>query len=287
VLGSVVALFIAFVVIQFQYFFGGQANINIEGYTFSEYARKGFGELVAVAFFSLLMLLSLGAITRRETDTQRKSFSILGVTLVGLVIVMLFSAFQRLGLYEFAYGFSRLRTYTHVFMIWLGLLLTAVAILEVLRRERSIGLVMVIAAIGFVVSLSVMNVDGFIVKHNIQREIDGLVDGDLTQGRASLDNQYFLDLSDDAVPALVNGFTNDALPKDTREKIGAALVCKRYDRQSDVYPWQSFQLSRVFADAAFADVNVSLNTYKLTDEEWSAQVETPGGEIFSCYPYYD
>ena len=43
VLGSVVLLFAAFVVIQFQYFFGGQANIQIEGYTFAEYARKGFG----------------------------------------------------------------------------------------------------------------------------------------------------------------------------------------------------------------------------------------------------
>jgi hypothetical protein len=64
VLGSVVLLFIAFVVIQFQYFFGGQANIHIEGYTFSEYARKGFGELVTVAFFSLLLLLGLGAISR-------------------------------------------------------------------------------------------------------------------------------------------------------------------------------------------------------------------------------
>ena len=50
VLGSVIVLFVAFVAIQLQYFFGGQANINIEGYTFSEYARKGFGELVAVAF---------------------------------------------------------------------------------------------------------------------------------------------------------------------------------------------------------------------------------------------
>ena len=30
---------------------------HIEGYTFSEYARKGFGELVAVAFFSLLCCL--------------------------------------------------------------------------------------------------------------------------------------------------------------------------------------------------------------------------------------
>ncbi len=48
VLGSVVALFASFVVIQFQYFFGGQANINIEGFTYSEYARRGFGELLAV-----------------------------------------------------------------------------------------------------------------------------------------------------------------------------------------------------------------------------------------------
>ena len=120
VLGSVVILFAVFVVIQFQYFFGGQANINIEGYTFAEYARKGFGELVAVAFFSLLLLLGLGAITRRETEAQRRTFSGLGVGLVGLVLVMLVSAFQRLMLYETAYGFSRLRAYTHVFMIWLA-----------------------------------------------------------------------------------------------------------------------------------------------------------------------
>jgi hypothetical protein len=58
VLGSVVILFLAFVIVQFQYFFGGQANISIEGYTYSEYARKGFGELVMVAFSSLLLLPS-------------------------------------------------------------------------------------------------------------------------------------------------------------------------------------------------------------------------------------
>src|SRR6185503_13629357 len=155
VLGSVVLLFIAFVVIQFQYFFGGRANIGIEGYTYSEYAVKGFGELVTVAFFSLLLLLGLGAITRRENENQRRTFSIRGGGLVGLVIVMLITAFQRLGLYEAAYGFSRLRTYTHIFMIWLGLLLVAVVIFEVLRRERLIGLGMVLASLGFVISLGI------------------------------------------------------------------------------------------------------------------------------------
>ena len=45
VLGAVVVLFALFVVIQFQYFFGGQTNIGVQGYTYSEYARRGFGEL--------------------------------------------------------------------------------------------------------------------------------------------------------------------------------------------------------------------------------------------------
>jgi FtsH-binding integral membrane protein len=119
-----VALF-AFVVVQFQYFFGGTTNIHVDGYTYAEYARRGFGELVTVAFFALLMLLTLSAITKRDTETQRRVFSGLGVTLVALLLVMLVSAFKRLGLYEEVYGFSRLRTYTHVFLIWIGLLLIA------------------------------------------------------------------------------------------------------------------------------------------------------------------
>ena len=36
---------------------------------------------------------------------------------------MLVSAFKRLLLYEMAYGFTEMRIYPHVFMIWLGLLL--------------------------------------------------------------------------------------------------------------------------------------------------------------------
>ena len=288
VLGSVVVLFLAFVVIQFQYFFGGQSNIHIEGYTFSEYARKGFGELVTVAFFSLLMLLGLGAVTRRDTEIQRRTFSALGVVLVGLVIVMLVSAFQRLVLYEEAYGFSRLRTYTHVFMIWLGLLLITVVFLEITRRERMVALAMIVASLGFIVSLNVLNVDAFIVKQNLQREIRTQNDETFAKGRADLDAQYFLDLSDDAVPVLANAFVDPSLPKDVREKTGAALACKRYDReQADrTYSWQSFHFSRYNADLAFARIDKALDVYKIKDTEWPHLVITPGGEEFPCYQYY-
>ena len=290
VLGSVVLLFIAFVVIQFQYFFGGQANINIEGYTFSEYARKGFGELVAVAFFSLLMLLGLGAITRRETESQRRVFSSLGVALVGLVIVMLISAYQRLVLYEAAYGFSRLRTYTHVFMIWLGLLLITVVILEMNRRERTVGLAMILVALGFVISINLLNVDAFIVKQNVQRELRGSNDKAFSQNRADLDAQYFLELSDDAIPALVSAYQSKSLPVPVKAKIGASLACFRYHRGqvAPESPWQSFHFSRYYADHAFTEVKKDLDAYKIVDKDWPVKVQTPGGEEFSCYQnYYD
>ena len=289
VLGSVVLLFVTFVVIQFQYFFGGQANISIEGYTYSEYARKGFGELVAVAFFGLLLLLGLGAITSREKDGQRRIFSALGIGLVGLLIVMLVAAFQRLVLYEAAYGFSQLRTYTHVFMIWLGLLLVAVVALEGLRRERAVGLAMVLAALGFIVSLNVLNVDAFIVRQNIQREIRSTTDESFAQGRADLDAQYFVDLSDDAIPPLVSAFHSKSLPVSVREKIGAALACKLDERKQDqrAIPWQGFHFSRWNADQAFKQVSKELSTYQVIDADWPVEVETPGGEEFPCYQYYE
>jgi hypothetical protein len=289
VLGSVLILFIAFVVIQFQYFFGGQANIGIEGYTYSEYARKGFGELVTVAFFSLLLWLGLGAITRRESENQRRTFSMLGVGLVVLVIVMLVAAFQRLVLYEAAYGFSRLRTYTHVFMIWLGLLLVTVVVLEALRRERAIGLAMLLAALGFVVSLNVLNVDAFIVRQNIQREIRSASDKEFAQGRADLDVQYFLDLSDDAIPPLVDAFRSTSLPASVRQNVGAALACKlnERDQREPNLPWQGFHFSRWNADAAFRQVSSQLKTYQVIDKDWPVKVETPGGEEFPCVQYYE
>ena len=283
VLGSVVVLFTAFVVIQFQYFFGGQSNIHIDGYTYAEYARRGFGELVTVAFFALLMLLTLTAITKRETETQRRIYSGLGVALVALLLVMLVSAYQRLGLYEAVYGFSRLRTYTHVFLIWIGLLLTVTIALEILRKERMFMFAALVASLGFAISLPILNVDAFNVNQNIQREINAQ-----TQDRVDLDTQYFLDLSDDAVPTLVKAYQTPTLPAPVREKIGASLACIHYERGLDdrKLMWQSFHFARVRADQALASIRNDLKGFKINDTNYPVMVTTPSGEEFLCSSYY-
>ncbi len=283
VLGSVVALFAAFVIVQFQYFFGGTANINVEGYTYAEYARRGFGELVTVAFFALLMLLSLSAITKRETETQRRVFSGLGVALVAFLLVMLFSAFKRLGLYEEAYGFSRLRTYTHVFLVWIGLLLIVTMALEILRKEHMFTFAMLVASFGFAVSLPILNVDAFIVNQNIQREIHAEANDS-----TNLDTQYFLDLSDDAVPALVSAYQTPSLPDSIRERVGASLACIKYTREQDTQKaaWQSFHFATLNADNALASIKKDIKGYQITSTDYPVMVTTPDGEEFSCSTYY-
>lgn len=267
-----------------QYFFGGTTNIHIDGFTYAEYARRGFGELVAVAFFALLMLLTFSAITKRETETQRKIFSGLGVTLVALLLVMLLSAYQRLGLYEAAYGFSRLRAYTHVFLIWLGLLLVVTIVLEILRKERMFTFAMLVAALGFAMTLPILNVDAFIVNQNVQREISAQANDSV-----DLDAYYFLNLSDDAVPALVKAFQTPSLPDSVREKVGASLACIQYARAIDdrEYSWQSFQFARLNADNALASIKTDLKGYVIDkQDDYSNFVTTPSGEEFSCSAYY-
>ncbi len=120
VLGAVDLLFFIFVLFQVRYLFGGEANITAAGYTYSEYARRGFSELVAVAVLSLGMILLLGMFGKREGSGEVRIFRGLSTALVALLGVILASALMRLLLYENAYGFTRQRTYTHVFIFWMA-----------------------------------------------------------------------------------------------------------------------------------------------------------------------
>lgn len=273
-LSSVIILFSAFVVVQFRYFFGGQTNIGVEGFTYSEYARRGFGELLIVAFFSLVLLLGLSAITRRETALQRDVFSVFGVAISALVTVMLFSAYQRLALYEAAYGFSRLRTYSHVFLVWIGLLLAAVAVLEVLRRERYFAAAALIAALGFGACLGFLNVDAFIARQNVARAASG----------GALDTAYLASLSTDSVGPLAEIYRSASTSEPIRRATGAVLACRLHLASPEgAVDWRSFNLSRSQAASWLATLQPGLQPYRFVDDGWPAHVITPdGSSVYDC-----
>ena len=137
-------MFAVFLAVQFRYFFAGSANVHIDGFTFAEYARRGFFELVAVALIAGVLYFSLASFTKRESAAKRRGFSILAGLLLAQVGVILVSAFQRLRLYEQAYGFTSLRLAAHVFMVFLGVLLLALILMELTRSFHRLGLALVL-----------------------------------------------------------------------------------------------------------------------------------------------
>ena len=142
-----------------------------------------------------------------------------------------------------AYGFSRLRTYTHVALVWIGLLLATVVVLEILHRERGFALAALVASLGFAVSLAVLNVDGLIVKENVYRAEQG----------EGFDVPYLVSLSTDSVPALVDVFRVGIVSRASRVTQSArscSVVCYS-GGEIENSDWRSFTLSRWQADAAF------------------------------------
>lgn len=185
-------LFILFGWIQMAYLFGGRANIRLDGFTYAEYARRGFFELVTVAVLTFILLTGLHWLSRRETVGQTRLFNGLGTVMAGLVLVQLASAFLRLQLYEQTYGFTQLRLYSHVFMVWLGVLFVGMVLVLWLRPHR-LPFITLAAALGFVTTLNLINPDMFIVRQNMVRYA----------ATGDLDAVYLTQLSDDAIPALL------------------------------------------------------------------------------------
>ncbi len=258
VLGAVNLLFAAFVAIQFAYLFGGHLNITAAGYTYAEYARRGFGELVAVSVLSLGLILGLSELGRREAGRQRGAFLALSSTLVVLVGVILASALLRLLLYEDAYGFTRLRTYTHVAILWMGVLFLAFLALLVVGRVRTFALAVMTVAIGFTATLNLLNVDVFIVHRNAAR---------LAQ-TGIVDVYYLASLSDDAVPSLVDLATR--LPAEAQEQLMGQLACRlrQVTARAGEVGWPSYHASHAAAGRALQAIRPELEAFPVSWVPW-------------------
>ncbi len=285
VLGSINLLFAFFVIIQFRYLFGGQANITAAGYTYSEYARKGFGELVTVAVLSLLIYLCLAAVTRTKTRGQRTGFSTLSTLLMVLVLIMLASSLQRMLLYEGAYGFTRLRTYTHVFIFCLAALLIATVVLELTGNRGRFGLALLLFSFTFAIALGVMNVDAFIANQNIQR-----VSGPHGDWK-TLDGYYLSELSSDAVPVIAAAYQNPALPEKARDQLGAELACRltlaAREVEENPVSWQSYHPSNARAIQLMNNLSDQLfEKYSVRKDEYGGLFVPLGFDRYDCYYEY-
>ena len=167
-LSMVNGLFLTYVLVQFSYFFGGDAFIgeNVQA-TYSSYARAGFFELVVLALLVLPMLLALHWYQVHQAESRLSValwWSV--VATVGLLMLIEVSAIYRMVLYTSAYGLTELRFYSTMFMFWLIVLLLALPYL--ITRDRLLYVPFAIGvAMLMVVVLQVINPDALITRYNV------------------------------------------------------------------------------------------------------------------------
>ncbi len=252
VLGAVSLVFFAFLAIQFTYLFGGEGAVVAQGFAYSEYARRGFFELIAVSLIAFFLLFAAERFVQRDGERHSQPFKWLAGILILETLLVMLSAFQRLSLYELAYGFTTLRLYSHIFILWIGTVFLLLGY-EIFFREDRIAFAFrgLVSMVLFLVAVNILNPDQFIARENIERY----------RATGEIDLSYLGSLSEDAlllVMPLVSDrsvsdrvLTDEAVAEDYARFLNQ-LVWKQ-DSTSHAYytGWQATQYSRGVAREIF------------------------------------
>lgn len=243
VLGTLNLLFAAFVAVQFRYFFGGAQYLfqNAVELNYSDYARRGFFELVTVAALLLPLLLGTHWLMggTDQSKTSRRLFTGLAGFSVAMIFVMIVSAIMRMTLYTEVFGLTELRVYTTAFMGWLAVVF-AWFVVTVLRGQRSkFAFGAMVTGFLAIFILNVINPDALIAGTNIAR----VGSPTTTEGnvpRASFDEWYVTTLSADAVPTIAASL--NSLPTESRCYIATQLL-NQWTMPADV-DWRTWNWGR-------------------------------------------
>lgn len=190
-LAAICLAYVLYLVAQFAYFFDGFRGLLPKDYTVAQYARRGFFEMCVEVLLNLsLILLTWKFCRRKEGELPRAVRGlILFLCLVSMVLVG--TSISKMVLYMQRYGLTRLRVTTSVFMLFLAVIIGAVALRLFFKRLPTVSVAVLTAAL-LLFALSVSNVDGMIARHNIHRYQTGSLD--------SLDMETIEDLGTGAIP---------------------------------------------------------------------------------------
>ncbi len=216
-LGALNTLFALFVAVQVAVLFGGDDYVrDSAGLTYAQYARSGFAQLVVVGALTLAVVAGALRWARTTNARQARVLRALLCALCLLTLVVLASALHRLGLYEQAYGFTRMRLAVHGLLLFGAVIFALVIVALATDRRGWLAQATVLLAAAAALVFWVGDPDRRIAAHNVERY----------EATGKIDTDYLAGLSADAVPALT------ALPAPLREQaVGRQRA--RLEREAD------------------------------------------------------
>jgi len=233
-------VYAVFSVIQFTYLFWGESFVLPSSYTYAEYARRGFFELIVVSVINFIIILIAVSFIRKENRKVHLASKVLLSLLVGFTFVLLISAFYRMLIYEQAYGFTYLRIFVQAFMVLLFFLFT-INIIYIWYTKLPIIKSYFVMTLMIYIVLNFSNVDLIIARNNIDRYIEtGQIDMEYLKGLSSdaiCEMQRLIDID------LKSESTSGVRQQDIKDEVLVFFNDKKLELDAQKH-WQSFNISR-------------------------------------------
>lgn len=186
----VLLLYVLFFITQAGYFLSPFTGTLPEGFTYSEYARRGFFELCAVTLINLAIIIFISFFSQKHGRNKPAALKFYTLALSFSTIILIIVSISKMIMYISEYGLTRLRFYT----MWFMLLCAAVFILIIAKQFNFdmkfsawfSGIFTVMFAF-----LCFCSPDYLIAKYNIEMYRAGYLD--------ELDTSMIYDMSDDGI----------------------------------------------------------------------------------------
>ena len=180
-------VYLLFCGIQLYFLFGG-GNVSLpDGFTYAEYARQGFFQLLAVTVLNVLILMFC-----RKAAGESLVLRVVLTVFSACTYVMIASAAMRMLLYVDAYSLSFLRILVLWFLALNTLLVTGIIFAIYRAKFPLFRYFVAVSAICYLV-LAYANVDYIIASYNTKSQ----------EKVEAIDVHYLLSLSADAAPVLL------------------------------------------------------------------------------------
>ena len=187
-------IYAIFLAVTILHLFEAFSTHTLVDYTYSNYARYGFFDLVIVSGINVAVLAFSYLFATRYEGAYPRLLRVIGGAMAVLTLLLIATAASKLMLYTQMFGLTRLRLYT----LWFTGVLFVVFILVALWHIKPIrvGTPIVVFVLAAFLGLLWSNSDGIIANYNVNRYLEGVT--------KSIDVDYLSgSLSAAGVPALI------------------------------------------------------------------------------------
>ena len=162
--------YVLFIGIQAVYFIDIASGSLPDGFTYSDYARRGFFELLTVALINIVFIVVAKVLSIKHENNKYMRIHIILNSI--LTFALIFVAFAKMYLYISTYGLTALRIIPSTFMIFLCCVFAFIIMGEFKQSFPVVKLSFYTGNILFVF-LCIINMDGLVAQYNLNAYVNG------------------------------------------------------------------------------------------------------------------